>query len=348
MASRKSHHYVPQFYLRKFSLGEEGKTIGLYNHVKDLYVPTTSIKHQACQKYLYGKDDYVEDILSKLESTIAIMFGRMIKHFLPPADDSPAYKVLLRYILYQESRTTKAGDDLLQAINKSLKTVFDNVYGPENIMTGYTASHEEATLLMLEKAEENLYLLDFLTCKLMVNLSTLPLITSDAPVIKYNQYLETKNMKIGAHGFPAKGLQIFLPIHPRMMICLYDPAVYSCGKDEQYCVTTESEEEVHQFNVLQYLNSNTQLYFGADISENYVRFIHDNFSEKKSELGPYSEYIETPDKRKFILNAQVDPYIDLETSFFTIKPSAMDLIYQGNLAPLRDESFYDERKAQGI
>jgi len=329
MASRKSHHYVPQFYLRKFSLGEEGKTIGLYNHVKDLYIPTTSIKHQACQKYLYGKDDYVEDILSKLESITATMFSKMIKHFLPPPDDSPAYKVLLRYILYQESRTTKAGDNLLDGINKLSKTVFDNVYGPENIMTGFTAAHDEATLLVLEKAEENLYLLDFLTCKLMVNLSMLPLITSDAPVIKYNQYLEAKNMKIGAHGLPAKGLQIFLPIHPRMMICLYDPAVYTCGKEEQYCVTTESEDEIHQFNLLQYLNSNTQLYFGDYISETYVKHIHEKFSKRKSELGPYSEYIETPDKRKLVLNAHVDPHIELETSFFTIKPSAIGLRYHG-------------------
>lgn len=344
MASRKSHHYVPQFYLRKFSLGEEGKTIGLYNHIKDLYIPTTSIKHQACQKYLYGKDDEVEEILSKLESSIALMFSQMIKHFLPPADDSIAYKTLLRYILYQDSRTTKAGEDLLEALNKSLKTVFDNMYGPENPMTGATLTHDEATLLMLERAEENLYLLDFLTCKLMVNLSTLPLITSDAPVVKYNQYLEDKNMKIGAHGLPSKGLQIFLPIHPRMMICIYDPAVYICGKDEQYCVTTESEYEIHQFNILQYLNSNTQLYFGDDIPDTYVRYIQENFASKKNALGPYSEIVERPDKQKLLLNAHADPYIDLQTSFFSIKPSAMNLQYLGNIAPLRDESFYREKE----
>lgn len=252
MTSRKSHHYIPQFYLRRFSLGEDGKTIGLYNHKRDLFIPCTSIKHQACEKYLYGTDDEVEAILSKQESVISIMFSRMIKHFLPPADDSKAYKILLRYVLYQKSRTTKSGENFLDGLNKSLKTAFNHFYGEENILTDNTVSHDNATLLTLENADKHLFLLDFMTCKLMVNLSYLPLITSDAPVIIYNQYLEKKQIEIGSRGLPAKGLQIFLPIHPRMMICLYDPAVYDYGKEGQYCLNTESEDEIHQFNALQW------------------------------------------------------------------------------------------------
>jgi hypothetical protein len=342
MASRKSHHYVPQFYMRRFSLGEDGKNISLYNHKKDLFVPSASIKHQACEKYLYGEDDEVEAILSKLESTAAIIFSKMIKHFLPPADDSTAYKVLLRYILYQHSRTTKSGDDVLDGLNKALKTTFDRFYGPDNMLTGHTLSHDNATLMTLVNAEKHLFLLDFMTCKLMVNLSHLPLITSDAPVITYNQYLEKKQMNIGAHGLPAKGLQIFLPIHPRMMICLYDPAVYDYGKDGQYCMTTELEEDIHQFNVLQYLNSNSQLFFNDFVVEDYLKFLHFNFKEQKSTLGAFSDFMTSPDKKEVLLNASRDPLIRLNASFMTTKKEAMDLIYKGNFAPVRHESLLRE------
>jgi len=338
MASRKSHHYIPQFYLRKFSLNEDGKTIGLYNHKRDLFISTTSIKHQACEKYLYGKDDEVEAILSKQESTIAIMFGRMIKHFLPPADDSIAYKILLRYILYQQSRTTKSGNDFLAGLNNALKTAFDHFYGSDNILTDRTVVNDNATLMTLVNAEKHLFLLDFMTCKLVVNLSYLPLITSDAPVITYNQYLEKKNMNIGAHGLPAKGLQIFLPIHPRMMICIYDPAVYDFGRHEQYCMTTESEDEIHQFNVLQYLNSNSQLFFNDFITEDYVKSLHVEFADQKSSLGPYSDFMENPDNKKLLLNANRYPLIGLASSFISIKKESMDLKYTGNFAPVRDES----------
>jgi hypothetical protein len=122
-------------------LNEGGKIFGLYNHKKNLFVATTSIKHHACEKYLYGEDDEIEAIISKQESTIATMFSRMIKHLLPPADDSNALKVLLRYVLYQKFRTTKLGDDLLDSLNKALKATFDHVYGPENILHQLTGHH---------------------------------------------------------------------------------------------------------------------------------------------------------------------------------------------------------------
>jgi len=196
--------------------------------------------------------------------------------------------------------------------------------------------------MTLVNAEKHLFLLDFMTCKLVVNLSYLPLITSDAPVVTYNQYLEKKNITIGAHGLPAKGLQIFLPIHPRMMICIYDPAVYDFGEHEQYCITTESEDEIHQFNVLQYLNSKSQLFFNDFIVEEYVKSLHISFSDQKSSLGPYSDFIQTQDNKNLLLNANRDPLVGLTPSFVSIKKDAMYLNYTGNFAPVRDESLLRE------
>jgi Protein of unknown function (DUF4238) len=316
----------------------------LYNHKNDLFIPSASIKHQACEKYLYGKEDDIEEILSKLESATALIFGKMIKYFLPPADDSAAYKVLLRYLLYQHSRTTKAGEEMLNGLNKALKLSFDHFYGPDNILTGNTLDNDYSALMTLITSDKFYYLLEFLTCKLMVNLSYLPLITSDAPVITYNRFLEKKKITIGAHGLPAKGLQIFLPIHPRMMVCLFDPAVYNYGEAEQYCITTESEEEIHQFNILQYLNSKDQLFFNEFATEEYVKFLDLNFKEVKSTLGPYSTFMEMEGRKNVLLNANLDPQIELETSFISIREDAMKLNYKGNFALVRDSSLLREPK----
>jgi hypothetical protein len=342
MAARKSHHYVPQFYLRRFSLGENGKTIGVYNHKNDRFIPVAAIRHQACENYLYGEDDDVESLLSKLESTAADLTGRMLKHFLPPADDSVAYKVLLRYLLYQHSRTLKSGDEFLEGLNQALKTAFNEFYGPDHIFREHTVDNDYATLMTLVNSDKYLFLLDFMTCKLVVNLSYLPFITSDNPVVTYNQYLEKKQIYIGAHGLPAKGLQLFLPIHPRMMICIYDPAVYDYGEDGQYCIQTESEDEIHQFNSLQYLNSDSQLFFNDFIVEDYPKFLHLHFAEQKAALGPYSHMMKNAAAKKIMLNASKDPLIGLSVGFIAVKKTAMDFNCHENFAPVRHESLVRE------
>ncbi len=38
MTKRKNHHYVPRFYLKRFSINDEGKVIGLYNHKNNIFV----------------------------------------------------------------------------------------------------------------------------------------------------------------------------------------------------------------------------------------------------------------------------------------------------------------------
>src|SRR6188768_1662796 len=107
MATRKKHHYIPQFYLRKFSVREEGKTIGLYHHKSKVFFPEANIRHQACEKYLYGKDDEVEAALSRLESNVSRMLDTMRIHFVPPSVNDNAFAVFKRYTLYQMYRTVK-------------------------------------------------------------------------------------------------------------------------------------------------------------------------------------------------------------------------------------------------
>ncbi|MEJ0103132.1 MAG: DUF4238 domain-containing protein [Bacteroidota bacterium] len=146
--------------------------------------------------------------------------------------------------------------------------------------------HSDPVLLALVNSADKVHLLDYLSCKLIVNLSYLPFITSDNPVVKYNQFLEAKEAYVGATGIAVKGIQIFLPIHPRMMICLYDPAIYTCGEDHKVTVITESIDEVHQLNSLQYLNSHSQLFFNDFISKEYIEAVVEQHSRLNTNQVP--------------------------------------------------------------
>jgi len=269
MSKRKNHHYVPRFYLKRFSSNGEGKTIGLYNYKSKIFIPNAPIKHQASKDFLYGKSDETETDLAKLETAIAKLFYYWTeeKILIPPPNDSKAFSAIKRFILYQIYRTPKAGSEALEHLNDAFQK-FIPFIDPENSdkFKNLKIVHEEATLLMLLKSAEKEHLLNYLDCKFIVNLSELSFITSDSPVILYNQYMEKSGNYLGATGLPCKGLQIFYPIHPRLMICFYDPNVYKCGNTAN-CTSTNDIDEIHQFNVMQYLNSDNQLFFDEFIDK---------------------------------------------------------------------------------
>lgn len=122
MGVRQKHHYIPRFYLERFSINNEGKLIGLYNHENNLFVPKAPIRHQACEEYLYGRDDLIEAELAKLESSIAKLFHYWTeeKILVPPPEGTNGLIALRRFILYQLFRTPKAGNYVNKAATQVL------------------------------------------------------------------------------------------------------------------------------------------------------------------------------------------------------------------------------------
>ncbi len=57
MPHNKDQHYVPQFYLRNFGVGD---SIALFNLKRRVHVDCASIPGQCQRAYLYGKDGPVE------------------------------------------------------------------------------------------------------------------------------------------------------------------------------------------------------------------------------------------------------------------------------------------------
>ncbi|MDR2010888.1 MAG: DUF4238 domain-containing protein [Bacteroidales bacterium] len=337
MHKRKNHHYIPRFYLKRFSSDEEGKTIGLYNHQNGKFIKNAPIKHQASENFLYGTDDQTESELAKLENGIAKLFYYWTeeKILFPPSNGTKAFSALKRFILYQLYRTPKAGKYMLEHLNDSFHAILpfvepDKVKEFENL----SISHAEPTLLILLNSADKEYLLDYLDCRFIVNLTGLPFISSDSPVIVYNQYMEKAGNYVGATGLPTKGLQIFYPIHPRLMICLYDPKVYSFGNVIN-CISTEKIEDIHQLNALQYLNSNNQLFFDNTIIEGYiVDCLIKEYKGKKVPSKNINKLIKTQENGALFFMSSEDVHIDLNLSFLDI----ICKIDNSEFAPLRHPS----------
>ncbi|WP_044402039.1 DUF4238 domain-containing protein [Lacinutrix sp. Hel_I_90] len=322
MGQYKKHHYVPRFYLKRFSFEEKGLHIGVFNHQNDVFVRRAPIKHQAAKNYLYGKDDEVELYLSKLESKISKLFHFWTneKILVPPNENTNADKLLKRFILYQYFRTPRAGDLLNITINDTFRVIAKKYYPKiwEKIKESKLVNSDPVLTALLHSSDKE-HLLGFLSCKFLVNLSYLPFITSDAPVIFYNQFKEKTNQYNGATALVSKGLQIFYPIHPRLMICYYDTKEYNYGKsDNNNCISTDSVEDVHQLNSLQYLNSSSQVFFNQFIEEDYINLMLKEFKKQKNDYKVINKLFKTMDSREFLYNSFENYKIDLSLTFTEI------------------------------
>ena len=70
MSDWKSQHFVPQFYLRNFSVKETDRKVALYHIPSGRFVPGAPIKSQAYEGNFY-KELVIEAALGDLEGTAA-------------------------------------------------------------------------------------------------------------------------------------------------------------------------------------------------------------------------------------------------------------------------------------
>jgi Protein of unknown function (DUF4238) len=272
MGKRREHHFVPKFYLKNFSIRQEKVIIRLYDTQSNFYFEKASISDQAKEKYLYGEDDVVESKLGVIEGEAAAVIKSIIN-----SDRLPKGKEhfqLLKFILYQHTRTTKREKVIKESFNELMKGTFGETRPQSSI------SVKE----MVEMVESQLPYLGYTGCKLIVNDTKIPFITSDNPVVLYSQLMENKK-DFARAAWASKGLQVFFPISPDHLIFLYDIFTYSVGKYRNSSeVNKISEKDVVQLNALQYLNCKSLLYFDENIEKADIEKVIAQFKKEREKL----------------------------------------------------------------
>ncbi len=341
MSKRKSHHYIPRFYLKRFSDVPGQGTISLYNYNNGKYIPVAPIKSQCCEDYLYGTDDEIEGALTNLETVVSRLFDIWTVQqelVIPPTPSgNEAMRVLKRFILYQLFRTPYAGKKMIDGLNATVKKILPAINPTiAKEMEGGLLVYDNPTLIALGNAIDKEPLLNYLDFKFIVNLSEQLFITSDSPVICYNQYAESLGNYIGATAISSTGLQVFYPIHPRLMVCLYDSNIYECGTSA-HCVGTENLEDICNLNGMQYVNSHHQLFFVGCTSQEYIHSIIERFSPHKNTDRNINEIIPVSEERFMMFMGNESARINMKLSFFNIKPNP-----NRTYPSLRHDSFHEE------
>jgi hypothetical protein len=118
MAQNKSHHFVPQFYLRKFG---DGDSVSLFNIPQTKHIPKAAIRGQCQVDYLYGRDTRIEQNIGKIEHDCAEVIAQIIRTGVLPRPLSKEHHKLMVFVLLQKNRTPAAGRATEESMQKSLE-----------------------------------------------------------------------------------------------------------------------------------------------------------------------------------------------------------------------------------
>lgn len=318
MADKKKQHYVPRFYLKYFSIFGNGDAIGVYNIKSKKYIPVGSVNNQAYSNYFYGDDLVLENVLCDLEGQASVVISNIINYRGLPAH-AEDYLILLMFVIFQANRTKYQAEELNEMIDKQFHVIFKDDHEFKEKFAPHKIEFTNPMQFGLKIVAEILPITFDLDCMLIINNSKVPFITSDNPVVIYNQFLEGRKTYGGIGGLGQKGLQLFLPISPKMLLLFYDGRIYHMGSSKKSCVLQITDtKDIYYLNLLQAVNANENIYFNHHCEKSYL----DNLVVRgevffRKEKSNVLEYVSSNRKeRSSILHLyREDIRISLELSF---------------------------------
>lgn len=352
MPENKKHHYVPKFYLKRFSKNK--KSICLYNLPKQLHVVNANLKNQCYQDYFYGKDQKAEGVLADIEGEISQLYGKIDKYRSLPPPLSQDHEMLIISILIQYGRTKYLADAMNEMHDKMFKHTFKKKIEAElerinldDYIVGIKDVSQYSLGLLTQFYPQCLDL----GYKLLINKTKVEFITSDNPVVMYNQLLSFR--KLGSNtGLSSKGLQIFFPLSPDKSIVMYDDDVYRVGRGTKIVIEVTNEQDIYNLNALQACSCYENIYFmsGNQNVSALHRKVKPFLREEKSGMKVFPGPKEGNQQSEYVMNYREDIRFNLSLSFLTLRTSAKkwrSSFQKLRLQPgviLRNKQFHDAAK----
>lgn len=269
ITQKKRQHYVPRCYLRQFSVQRDEVRIGVYVLAGGKFIPAGALGKQAYEDFFYGKDGFIEDALEKLEGATAPLLKRIAQERTVPSFTATERESLLTFIAVLDARTKSVIEANEEVFSSGLSAAFGAAAGAAAEQAG---GRDAAISASLKTALKLLPLYRDLESKVLVNSTPVPFITSDTPVIKYNQFLEGRTSREAINSLNFWGIQVFLPVSPGTCLMLYDPAVYGVGSRDAVSVVVQ-EQDALELNRLQAAAADTCVYFDHTVGEPLVASI---------------------------------------------------------------------------
>jgi len=323
MADHKKQHYVPQFFLNRFS---DQNQVYLYNLGKYCFIGRVSYKSQCYEDYFYGEDGKLEKHLAQLEAG----WDNALQEIFTPSNplfSHEGIKRLKRFVVYQYLRSKAISivrREQQIGVNDVLKDMYRNQQPDEaSLPKDYNffppKTLKENVRLCLHDAEMHWPYIQDLSILTVTYKTKRTFIITDNPIVIINPLLPE-----GAAGLAIAGLVIFTPVSPHQLLVFYDRKIYT--ENTIYRLNSDDEDEVLKINEF-LVESADKVAMGK--TETALAFLTNNYERYKNIRNKYFEYklINRLGGNKQDL-VQVTPrkhYLKHELSFTKISDTIKDL-----------------------
>ena len=338
----KKQHYIPQCYLRAFSTSASRRTIGVFVLRTGHYFSSASIKDQAQQLYLYGKDQTIENVNGQLEGGVTPIIRAVIENNALPPMYSEDLHALLTFAVHLRSRTKLAGEALNESMDKLFKMAFKDHPVLKDHMSDFTIGSEYPSAYAAGIAMSILPLHYDLMIKLIVNRTRTPFITSDNPAVLCNPFLIHRAHSRSTAGVAISGVQIYLPLSPKHCLLMFDKDIYHVGEKSTRAVHVDQASDIIQINTLQGISADTCLYFDQSVDQATVSDIVRRSRGKRPQTrSDVEEYLgpDTPDgkKQSLIMLSAMEIRPNLKLSFVRETKFAQSIDLTDGHVPIRNK-----------
>ena len=313
--------------------------------IRDRY--KANLEGQAQETYFYGQDLKREKWFENIETKVAIILRSVVNSKCLPQNKSDDYYWIWLFMLLQAYRTRSNADEFNCIVDKTLKTAMrlEPKFKDFDFDTHFFA-YDDAIEKSLDLLLRSLPMLLDMQIKLVLNETSKELITSDNPISKYNQFLESRKFPYGHTGMASKGLQIFYPLSPDLALIMYDPKVYKVGYKKQFDKIKTSIKDVFSLNMLTCLYANESLYGTEKVTNYDFEKVLDSAmkfqDQKKIDVHQFEPVPEDEDTESMIVQHHRTPYmVNLQLSFIKQTQHAKSYKMSGYYAELRNENYRD-------
>jgi Protein of unknown function (DUF4238) len=270
VTEKEKQHYVPKFFLRRFSCFGDDKTIGIYRPKNGLFVASGPLRSQAYRRYFYGKDGVLENQLSQVEGVSAEVLRQIAVRKEQFGPGTLHHHGALVHLLLSDARTPAHVERLQQQLNSAHAVAFAGVEKLPREAKKLIMTQEMALRFAMDFLKDGVELCQDLEVRIVKNQTAIPFITCDTPVLRYNQLLEQHRQPGGIIGTAHAGLQLFMPIDSRTMLVAFDGDYYKVGARTNARLSFCNDRDVEQLNMLTLLNCHSAVFFNHEIGQDYL------------------------------------------------------------------------------
>lgn len=288
-------HYVPRFYLKNF-----GNPIFVYDKMKGQMFKSNP-KNVAFEPDFYGSDNKqlpsVEKAMAELEKKMSTAVSALIekKNFYELSQQFQ--KDLIMFLTMQFLRTKQVRQDIAGLVNYIVGEFLASKGQKRNAVKLSKFGETKHHLNLLADWPAFATIIDAMKFCTMINGTPIPFWTSDNPVTNQNEYDQAP---WGNMGLACKGIEIHLPITPRIALVAMDPVMF---REIPEVYEVYNKQHVIRENYLQLINSSRFIFSNTKKFHLVKKMLEKNQDLKDSKRTRFS--ISTwkgKDGKKYVMN----------------------------------------------